>query len=78
MSPCGSLRIRMKRNVWRLIWVKVTLWGGAVVYTGSSYGVYTSPDRVKNFNLQYWDGTAWVDIKNNGKECTLCSVFLLV
>lgn len=37
--------------------------GGAVVYTGSSYGVYTSPDRVKNFNLQYWDGTAWVDIK---------------
>lgn len=37
--------------------------GGAVVYTGSSYGVYTSPDRVKNFCLQYWDGIAWADIK---------------
>ena len=37
--------------------------GGAVVYTGSSYGVYTSPDRVKEFKLQYWDGAVWTDIK---------------
>ncbi len=37
--------------------------GGAVVYTGSAYGVYTAPDRVKNFRLQYWDGTGWTDIK---------------
>ena len=37
--------------------------GGAVVYTGSSYGVYTAPDRVKDFRLQYWDGVQWTDIK---------------
>lgn len=37
--------------------------GGAVVYTGSAYGVYTAPDRVKNFRLQYWNGDQWTDIK---------------
>lgn len=42
---------------------KSTSLGGAVVYTGSAYGVYTAPDRVKNFRLQYWDGTGWADIK---------------
>ena len=42
---------------------KSTSLGGAVVYTGSAYGVYTAPDRVKKFRLQYWDGTEWADIK---------------
>jgi len=42
---------------------KSTSLGGAVVYTGSAYGVYTAPDRVKKFRLQYWDGTGWADIK---------------
>lgn len=37
--------------------------GGAVVYTGSAYGVYTAPDRVKNFCLQYWNGVQWTVIK---------------
>lgn len=37
--------------------------GGAVVYTGSEYGVFTGPDRVKNFELQYHKGDEWVTIK---------------
>jgi hypothetical protein len=36
--------------------------GSAVVYTGSAGGVYTSPDRVKNFKLQYWTDNQWKDI----------------
>ena len=39
--------------------------GAAVVYTGSEYGVYTGPDRVKNFRLQYWEGTGWKDIEDS-------------
>jgi hypothetical protein len=42
---------------------KNTSLGGAVVYTGLAFGVYTAPDRVKNFRLQYWDGARWTDIK---------------
>lgn len=42
--------------------------GGAVVYTGSAYGVYTAPDRVKNFRLQYWNGTRWTDISETIEE----------
>lgn len=44
---------------------KSTSLGGAVFYTGSAYGVYTAPDRVKNFRLQYWDGTGWAGYKRN-------------
>jgi hypothetical protein len=36
--------------------------GSAVVYTGSSYGVYTGPDRVRNFVLQYWINGVWKNI----------------
>lgn len=36
--------------------------GSAVVYTGSSFGVYTGPDRVKNFELQYWINNQWQTI----------------
>lgn len=48
-------------------WIEIDLQtetelGGAVVYTGSSYGVFTSPDRIKNFKLQAWNGTGWHDI----------------
>lgn len=42
--------------------------GAAVVYTGSEYGVYTGPDRVKNFRLQYWEGTGWKDIEETIEE----------
>lgn len=45
--------------------------GSAVVYTGSAYGVYTGPDRVKNFRLQYLDQGTWKDVpggaEKNGK-----------
>ncbi|MEA4936387.1 MAG: discoidin domain-containing protein [Paludibacter sp.] len=37
--------------------------GGAVVYTGSAYGVFTGPDRVKNFKLQYMKENEWIDIE---------------
>lgn len=48
-------------------WIEIDLGsvkeiGGAVVYTGSAAGVYTSPDRIKNFSLQYLVNNNWVDI----------------
>lgn len=36
--------------------------GSAVIYTGSGTGIYTAPDRIKNFKLQYLEGDAWKDI----------------
>lgn len=36
--------------------------GSAITYTGSSYGVFTGPDRVRNFKLQYRKGNEWLDI----------------
>lgn len=42
--------------------------GGAVVYTGSGYGVFTGPDRVKTFRLQYLEGKVWTDIKETIQE----------
>lgn len=42
--------------------------GGAVVYTGSEYGVYTGPDRVKNFRLQYLTAGGWKDIPETVQE----------
>lgn len=42
--------------------------GGAVLYTGSAYGVYTGPDRVKNSRLQYWTGSNWADITDTKEE----------
>jgi F5/8 type C domain. len=45
--------------------------GSAVVYTGSDGGVYTAPDRVRSFRLQYINGDSWKDIpgavENNNK-----------
>jgi hypothetical protein len=48
-------------------WLEISLGaqrtlGSAVVYTGSSDGIYTSPDRVKDFSLQYFSGGSWKDI----------------
>lgn len=42
--------------------------GAAVVYTGSEYGVYTGPDRVKNFRLQSWQDGSWKDIEGTIQE----------
>ena len=36
--------------------------GSAVIYTGSSYGIFTGPDRLKNFKLQYKSENSWKDI----------------
>src|SRR5690606_19607815 len=36
--------------------------GSAVIYSGSDGGVYTSPDRIRNFSLQYWHNQSWKDI----------------
>lgn len=36
--------------------------GSSLIYTGSSYGIFTGPDRVKNFKLQYKNGHEWTDI----------------
>ncbi len=41
---------------------KMTAIGSAVIYTGDASGVYTSPERIKNFKLQYAEGKDWKDI----------------
>jgi len=48
-------------------WIEIDLGaersiGSAVIYTGSASGVYTAPDRIKNFKLQYTTGNDWIDI----------------
>jgi len=53
--------------------------GSAVVYTGGAYGVYTSPDRVRDFKLQYWSDSTWKDIvgtvQTNNKYAQVFSEF---
>lgn len=53
--------------------------GSAVVYTGSAGGVYTSPDRIKNFKLQYLANNTWKDIpgatEKNGRYAQVFTVF---
>lgn len=44
--------------------------GAAVIYSGSAGGEYTSPDRVRNFSLQYYKDGSWytipgMDFRNN-------------
>ncbi len=36
--------------------------GSALVYNGSESGVFTAPDRIRNFRLQYWTGSNWENI----------------
>jgi hypothetical protein len=48
-------------------WIEIDLGGqqtlgSAVVYTGSASGVYTAPDRVRNFSLQYFNYNQWKGI----------------
>lgn len=33
--------------------------GSLSIYSGSSYGVYTGPDRIKNFEVQYFADNQW-------------------
>lgn len=62
-------------------WIEIDLGteqalGSSVVYTGSAGGVYTAPDRIKNFKLQYFSGGQWRDIPGAAeKECRYAQVF---
>lgn len=50
--------------------------GSAVIYTGSEAGIYTAPDRIKNFKLQYLKGDTWVDIAGmTEKESKYSQIF---
>ncbi|TDG36007.1 DNRLRE domain-containing protein [Pedobacter changchengzhani] len=52
--------------------------GSAIVYTGSDGGVYTAPDRIRNFKLQYDDNGTWVDIKGGtAKENKFAQLYML-
>ncbi len=51
--------------------------GSAIIYTGSSYGVFTGPDRVRNFKLQYRNNDEWVDIPGASEsDCKYVQVLL--
>lgn len=65
-------------------WIEIDLGasyelGSAVIYTGSSYGVYTSPDRIKNYQIKYLEGKEWKDIpgasEKDGKYAQVFSLF---
>jgi hypothetical protein len=62
-------------------WIEIDLGktyelGSAVIYTGSASGVYTAPDRVKNFRLQYFSENIWKDIPGSEeKENKYAQVF---
>lgn len=53
--------------------------GSAVIYTGSDGGVYTAPDRIRNFKLQYAAADGWKDIAGaaaqNNKYAQVYSTF---
>jgi hypothetical protein len=42
--------------------------GSALIYNGSEGGVFTAPDRIRNFKLQFWTGTNWEDIFETVQE----------
>ncbi|MEJ7738284.1 MAG: discoidin domain-containing protein [Chitinophagaceae bacterium] len=65
-------------------WIEIDLGashelGSSVVYTGSADGVYTSPDRIKNYTLQYLAGSEWKDIpgasEKDGKYAQVFTTF---
>ncbi|MEO5947215.1 MAG: discoidin domain-containing protein [Chitinophagaceae bacterium] len=62
-------------------WVQINLEknydiGSAVIYSGSDGGVYTSPDRIQQFKLQYWSDNKWKDIPGtNEKDNKYAQVF---
>lgn len=53
--------------------------GSAVIYTGSASGIYTAPDRVKNFTLKYFSDDKWNEIpgaaQQNNKYAQVFTVF---
>lgn len=56
---------------------KPTELGSAVIYTGSEGGVFTAPDRVRIFKLDYWTGSDWQEIPaTNQKDNKYAQVYL--
>jgi len=50
--------------------------GSAVIYTGSAGGLYTAPDRVRSFSLQYFLNNEWHDLPGfREKENKYAQVF---
>ncbi|GHB86701.1 discoidin domain-containing protein [Persicitalea jodogahamensis] len=47
---------------------KPTELGSAIIYTGSEGGVFTAPDRVRNFRLEYWTGSQWQEIPGTSQK----------
>lgn len=64
-------------------WVEIDLGkpvelGSAVVYTGDASGVYTSPQRIKNFRLEWEDGSGWKTIPGTvEKDNKYAQLFIL-
>lgn len=62
-------------------WIEIDLGtvhalGSSVIYTGSAGGVYTAPDRIKNFKLQYFSNGQWLDIPGAAeKESRYAQIF---
>lgn len=52
--------------------------GSAVVYSGSASGVYTAPDRIRNFKMQYFSTGEWKDIPGTTeKDNKYAQVFIV-
>ena len=54
-------------------WVEIDLesseeLGSALIYCGSAGGVFTAPDRILNFKLEYWTGSNWLEIPETLQE----------
>ncbi len=54
-------------------WVEIDLekeqqLGGIAIYTGSSYGVFTAPDRVRSLSVEAWNGSEWTSIEDASDE----------
>lgn len=54
-------------------WIEIDLkssqeLGSAIIYSGSAGGVYTAPDRIRNFQFEYWTGSNWEEILGTKQE----------
>ncbi len=63
-------------------WIEINLGktleiGSALIYNGSEGGVFTAPDRIRNFKLEYWTGSTWNEIpETNQKNNKYAQVYL--
>ena len=54
-------------------WIEIDLksvqeLGSVLIYNGSEGGVFTAPDRIRNFKLEYWTGMGWEEIPGTRQE----------